>query len=127
MENLPINISDWKGIESIIEVESTREIGEKISHEKRYYISSLKADAQNIGKYIRGHWGIENSLHWVMDVTFNEDQSRIRSGNAPENLATIRHIALNILKKNPKKTSVRGKRLKAGWDGRFLLKLLNVN
>ena len=127
VENMPINISDWAGIKSIIEVESTREIGEKISHEKRYYISSLKADAQNIGKYIRGHWGIENSLHWVMDVTFNEDQSRIRSGNAHQNIATIRHIALNMLKKNPRKISVRGKRLKAGWDSNFFLELLSVN
>lgn len=127
VENLPINIKDWPGIQSIIEVRSIREVEEKKSEEIRYYISSLEADAQKQAQYIRGHWGIENSLHWVMDVVFNEDQSRIRSGYAAENVAIIRHTSLNLLKKDPNKGSIRGKRKKAGWNDDYLLELLHGN
>ncbi len=124
VENVPINIKEWAGIKSIVEVTSTREIGEKKSLETRYYISSLEADAQKIGGYIRSHWGVENSLHWVMDVVFNEDQSRIRTGYAAENLAMIRHISLNLIKKDTSKKSIRMKRRKAGLNECYLLKLL---
>lgn len=125
IENLPINVSDWPGIQSVVEVTSIREIGEKKSEEKRYYISSLEADASKQAQHIRGHWGIENSLHWVMDVTFNEDQSRIRTGYAGENLAIVRHTSLNLIKKDQEKGSIRGKRKKAGWNDDYLFELLS--
>jgi len=89
---------DWSGFRSIAMVESTRIIGDKISHETRYYISSLPSDINKISYAIRSHWSIENSLHWVLDVSFNEDQSRIRKGNAPQNIAIVKHTVLNLLK-----------------------------
>jgi predicted transposase YbfD/YdcC len=86
----------------------------------------LPADAQQIGEAVRGHWGIENSLHWVLDLAFREDDSRIRKGHAPENMALVRHIALNLLKQErTTKLGVKAKRLKAGWDEAYLLKVLS--
>lgn len=126
VENLPINIKEWAGLKSVIEVVSTREIKGKTSQDARYYISSLEANAEKIGKYIRSHWGIENSLHWVMDVVFNEDQSRIRSGYADENLAMIRHISLNLVKQDPVKKSIRMKRRRAGLNEDYLLQLIQA-
>jgi predicted transposase YbfD/YdcC len=84
-------------------VHSIREDKKGISEEKRYFISSLSPDARKIGEGIRAHWGIENSLHWILDTAFNEDQSRVRSGNAAENLSIIRKVALNMVKKAPRK------------------------
>lgn len=126
VKNLPIDIADWKGIESIVEVKAIREIKEKKEEETRYYISSLEADAQKLAGYIRGHWGIENSLHWVLDVTLNEDQSRIRAGHAAKNLAVMRHTAINLIKLDSSKGSVRGKRKRAGWTDTYLEHLLNL-
>lgn len=126
IENLPIDVAEWKGIKSIVEVRATREIKEKKSEETRYYISSLEADAEKLGRYIRGHWGIENSLHWVLDVTFNEDQSRIRAGHSSKNLAIVRHTGINLIKLDSSKGSIRGKRKRAGWNNDYTERLLNL-
>ena len=111
----------WTGLKSIGMVESIREINGECSNEKRYYISSLKCDAEKFGNAVRSHWGIENSLHWVLDIAFREDESRIRKGSAPENFAAIRHIALNLLRNNKTfKGSVKTKRLNAAMDINYL-------
>jgi predicted transposase YbfD/YdcC len=97
----------------------------KTNLETRYFITSLSHKAQQLSQSIRGHWSIENQLHWVLDVGFNEDNSRIRKDNAPENLAIIRQIALNLLKQNKSdKGSIRSKRNRAGWDNDYLLEIL---
>ena len=97
----------------------------KTKLESRYFITSLSQEAQEIADYIRGHWSIENQLHWVLDVNFNEDDSRIRKDNAPENLAIIRHIAVNLLKQDKSfKSSLKGKRNRAAWDDDYRLHLL---
>lgn len=116
----------WKGLKSIAMVERERWVeGEGKSQERRYYISSLVGGAKEIGKAIRGHWGVENGLHWVLDVGFREDQSRIRKENAPKNMSTLRHMALNLLKQEKSmKVGTKSKRLKAGWDEEYLLKVL---
>jgi len=115
----------WKGLKSIGMVESIRCIGEKTSVEVRYYISSLKSDAKVFAKAVRSHWGIENSLHWVLDIAFREDESRIRKAHGPENFSVLRHIALNLLKQEKTvKVGIKSKRLKAGWDNDYLVKIL---
>jgi len=115
----------WKGLTSIGMVEATRTIGATSTTETRYYISSLLSDAKLFGAAVRNHWGIENSLHWVLDIAFREDESRIRKDNAPTNFAILRHIALNLLKREASlKRGIKGKRLKAGWDEAYLSKVL---
>ena len=120
-------LSDWKGLNSVAMVRSERRIGDSVSVESRYYISSLRGDARRLLSAIRGHWGIENSLHWVLDIAFREDDSRVRKDNAPENLAVIRHIALNLLKgEKSLKVGVNAKRKRAGWDTDYLLKVISI-
>jgi len=118
--------AEWKGLQAIAMVESERTVaGERTSVERRYYISSLAAVAKPLGKAIREHWSVENSLHWVLDIGFREDESRIRKDHGPENVATMRHIALNLLKQEKTaKVGIKAKRLKAGWDEHYLLKVL---
>jgi predicted transposase YbfD/YdcC len=117
--------SKWKGLQSIAMVESKREIKGEISIEKRYYISSHKPDAELIGNAIRKHWGIENQLHWCLDITFAEDDCRVRNGNAAGNFSILRHMALNLLKQEvTAKVGLKIKRSKAGWDHRYLAKIL---
>ncbi len=117
----------WEGLSSVGMVESLREINGKITLERRYYLSSLKLDVQTFARAVRGHWGVENKLHWVMDVCFREDQSRAREGYAAENLAMLRRLALNLLKREKtKKRGIKAKMLNASWDHPYLLRLLGV-
>lgn len=117
----------WEGLRSVGVVESVREIKGEISTERRYYLSSLACDITRFAKAVRGHWGVENQVHWHMDVSFGEDQSRARTGHAAENLATLRRLALNMLKRETtKKRGLKGKQRCAGWDHRYLLRLLDV-
>jgi predicted transposase YbfD/YdcC len=117
----------WEGMTSVGMVESHREIKGQATLERRYYLSSLKLDVETFARAVRGHWGVENKLHWVLDVCFREDQSRSRQGNAAENLATLRRLALNLLKREKtKKRGIRGKMLNASWDHAYLLRLLGV-
>lgn len=116
----------WANLNCIIMIEAERHIGSKVSYEKRYYISSLSGQAKQLNQVVRTHWGIENKLHWVLDVAFREDDCRVRQGNGSQNLAVLRHIALNLIRQD--KTSSGGiqtKRLKAAWDTNFLLLILN--
>lgn len=119
---------NWRGLKSIGCVERIREIGENISFEKSYFIGSIENDAELFAKAVRNHWGIENGLHWTLDMAFREDESRIRKGHAPENFAVLRHIALNLIKNEKTfKGSVNTKQLKASWNKLYLEKIIKVN
>jgi predicted transposase YbfD/YdcC len=108
-------------------VEAIREIKGHRTVERRYYLSSLPLEVEAFARAVRGHWGVENKLHWTLDVCFGEDQSRARAGYAAENLATLRRLALNLLKgEKTKKRGIRGKMLNASWDHPYLLRLLGV-
>jgi len=118
----------WEGLRSVGLVEAVREVDGNTTVERRYYLSSLALDVATFARAVRGHWGVENKLHWVLDVCFREDQSRARTGRAAENLATLRRLALNLLKREKtKKRGIRGKQLNAGWDHSYLLRLLGVH
>jgi predicted transposase YbfD/YdcC len=117
----------WEGLQTVGRVEAIREIGGTRTVERRYYLSSLPVDVATFARAVRGHWGVENKLHWVLDVQMREDQSRARAGNAAENLATLRRLALNLLKREKtKKRGIKGKQLNASWDHAYLLHLLGV-
>ena len=108
-------------------MESIREVNNKISKETRYYISSLLSDAEQFAQAVREHWGIENSLHWVLDVSFKDDSCRVRRDNAPENFTIIKHIALNLLQKErASRKSMHSKRRLAGWNNDYLLTVLTL-
>jgi len=117
----------WEKLTSFGMVESERQIGDKTTRETRYYISSLPSDARIFAQASRGHWGIENGLHWSLDIAFREDESRIRIGHAATNLGIIRHFALNLIKQDKtRKIGVKGSRKRAGWDGTYLHRLLGL-
>lgn len=116
----------WEGLKSVGMVQSTRIIDEKETTERRFFLMSFANDAKRFGHSVRKHWEVE-SLHWFLDVSFNEDDCRVRKGNAAENFSTIRRIALNLLKKeNSRKVGIKTKRKKCGWSNNYLLKVLSL-
>ena len=117
---------DWPGLKAIIMVESSREISGKIEPETRFYITSLVMVAALLGPVVRSHWAIENSLHWVMDMVFRDDECRVRTAHAPADFTTIKHIAHNLLRKVPGKNSLRSRRKIAAWDDDFLASLVTA-
>lgn len=116
----------WPQLQTIIRIDSERHIGDQVSQESRYFISSLDNDAAHLLQVKRSHWGIENGLHWVLDIAFREDDSRVRMRHGPENLATLRHMAVNLLKQERSaKGGIHAKRMQAGWDNDYLVKVLS--
>jgi predicted transposase YbfD/YdcC len=114
----------WPNLRSLALVEAERRIGETVTIELRYYLSSLAPDAAALNRAIRAHWGIENRLHWVLDVAFDEDRSRARTDHAPETLAILRHFALNLLRRDPARGSIPKKRFRAALDTDYLCTVL---
>lgn len=118
-------LAKWTGLQTVAMVRAQRQIGDKVSSETRFFISSLPAEAKPILQAVRRHWSIENELHWILDVAFNEDQSRVRQGQAAENLAVIRQLVLNLLKQEKTaKLGIKNKRLRCGWDAVYRSKVL---
>lgn len=125
IKDLLVHAGPWANLSMIGMMESERTVNEETSIEYRYYIASIENSATEFARAVRGHWGIENGLHWVLDVALREDDCRVRKGNAPENLALLRHIAINAVKQEKtKKLGVKNKRLKAGWDETYLAKIM---
>lgn len=117
----------WPGLRGLVRIESQRQVGQEQQRQTRYYITSLGSDAGTIGRAVREHWGIENSLHWVLDMAFREDESRIRVGNAAQLFSTLRRLALNLLKgETSAKGGLHAKRLRAAWDNEYLLRVLRT-
>jgi len=117
--------ADWPKLNAIVKVHAERRVGEEVTRKARYYITSLGNDAQQVLDAVRGHWKIENQVHWVLDVVFREDDSRIRKGNGAQNFAILRHVALNLLHQEKTiKVGIKAKRLKAALDEKYLLKVL---
>lgn len=115
---------DWPGLAAVVVIDSIREIDGKAETETRLYITSLLLSATQIGLMVRDHWAIENSLHWVMDMIFRDDECRVRTDHAPANFTTIKHMAHNLLRKAPGKDSLRLRRKVAAWDDNFLASLI---
>jgi predicted transposase YbfD/YdcC len=117
----------WQGLQSIGMTISEREVNGTLTTETRYYISSLPSNAAVFGNAVRSHWNIENAVHWVLDIAFREDDCRIRLDHGPENFALLRHIALNMLRRETSfKGSIKSKRLRSGWNDEYLAKVLRV-
>jgi predicted transposase YbfD/YdcC len=120
------NLKQWAGLQSIAMLKSKRQTPQETTIEYRYFISSLESDAQQMLKAIRTHWEIENKLHWILDVVFQEDYCRVRQGNAAQNLAVLRHLTLNLLRQETTlRRGIKAKRLRAGWDHDYLLRVLS--
>ena len=127
IENQVKNYEKWSNLKSIGRVESVRTVDGKTTVETRYYITTLINDVKRMSSAIRGHWGIENSLHWVLDVAFQEDNCRVRKINSPQNFAVLRQIAANLLNgEKSAKGGLKTKRLRAGWDNSYLEKVLGI-
>jgi predicted transposase YbfD/YdcC len=116
--------ASWRDLKSVVVIVSSRAVNSRATDEVRYYISSRRASAKAFAASVRNHWGIENGLHWVLDVCFGDDASRVRTGHGPENFALLRRLALAVLKQQQDKHSIRGRRLIAGWDNGYLEQLL---
>ena len=117
-------LENWKNLRSLVKVTCQRHTSTGMTREDRYFISSLNTPAKQLLKAVRGHWSIENGLHWVLDVAFREDECRVRTDHAPENLAVLRHIALNLLKQDTTiKRGIKNKRLVAAWNNDYLIHL----
>jgi predicted transposase YbfD/YdcC len=119
------DLAHWKHLKSIVIIESKREIKDKIHYETRFYLSDLALEPKEFNQYIRNHWSIENKLHWQLDVTFREDLQRTKTGNAPENLAIIRKLSLQLLNHVADKESIKSRRKLAGWNDQYLLQVLS--
>jgi predicted transposase YbfD/YdcC len=115
---------DWPGLKAVVMVDSIRELTDKIERETRFYITSLNAPAEQMGAIVRSHWAVENSLHWVMDMVFRDDECRVRTENAPANFTTLKHMAHNLLRRAPGKDSLRLRRKVAAWDDDFLASVI---
>jgi predicted transposase YbfD/YdcC len=115
---------DWPGLKGVVMIESIREINDKIERETRFYVTSLVLLADQLGPIIRSHWAVENSLHWVMDMVFRDDECRVRTDHAPANFTTLKHMATNLLRRSPSKDSLRARRKVAAWDDDFLATLI---
>jgi predicted transposase YbfD/YdcC len=116
--------AEWPDVAAVVQVNRERELGGQRAVTSHYYIASHDGTAAEFAGWVRGHWGIENGLHWVLDVVFGEDRSRIRAENAGANLAMIRRVAVSLLRRAPGKCSGVTKRLKAGWDDSYLLQVM---
>lgn len=116
----------WPGLASLVMVESTRETGHKVEHETRFYITSLTLLAVHVAAFVRAHWAVENSLHWVMDMAFRDDECRLRTDHAPANFTTLKHMALNLIRRAKSNDSIRLRRKVAAWDDEFLVSLITA-
>ncbi len=115
---------EWPSLRAVVMVESRREIRDKVEQETRFYITSSALPADQMAQIVRDHWAVENSLHWVMDMVFRDDECRLRTDHAPANFTTIKHIALNLIRRAPGKDSLRLRRKVAAWDDDFLVSLI---
>lgn len=115
---------NWPGLKGVVMIESERQIDAKLERETRFYITSSTDKADKLGEVVRRHWSVE-SMHWLMDCLFRDDQCRVRTEHAPANFTTIKHIAHNLLRRHPAKLSMTNKRLKAGWNEQFLVSLIS--
>lgn len=120
------DLADWMGCRSVVMVEASRDIAGVVSHQTRYYLSDLVLSPAAFNQAVRSHWSNENQLHWSLDVTFREDQHRIRLANGAANFATVRKLALQLLRRVEDKESLKNRRKRAGWDDEFLRQLLTL-